>query len=140
MSETNAYDSLKRTVKRGIWYRFENPITPGLPDALVIVSALTRPVARYTWLEAKELKWRARRRVFEVDNLRTEQITEMLRLQKSGAHVYLLLHYPLMRWIIEPDIMNMTRLQDGVDVEWLNENDVPWQDALLPREEDPWSG
>jgi len=134
MPEIHAYRSLKTTVKRGVWFRFENPLTPGLPDALVIIRDVNDPEAvKYTWLEAKELKRRVREKVWLIDNLRDEQLQEITRLNRIGASVYLLLHKVRRRWLIPATFSNLLTLQTGVSDEWLSQNDVPWQKALLPE-------
>ena len=134
MPEIHAYRSLKKIVGRGVWYRLENPITPGLPDCLVIIRDRDDPLAvQYTWLEAKEIKFRKRLKVWVVDNFREEQLTEITRLGRVGARVFILLHAPKRRWIVPATVGALTALTMGVDDEWLKRNDVPWQKALLPE-------
>jgi len=134
MPEIDAYKTLHRTVKRGRWIRLENPITPGLPDCLVVIKDPSdEDNTRYTWLEAKELKFLRRDKVFRINNLRPEQLSEMTRLRLNGARVFILLHRPRCRWIIPSSIDNLLALQLGVDEEWLAAKNVPWQTALLPE-------
>lgn len=87
INELRPYPVLKRLTRSyGTWFRIENPVTPGLPDALYISRK-----GEHRWFEFKALRWSSKENVWKLTNLRPGQKARIHQLLNNQVKVFFVL-------------------------------------------------